>query len=142
MFSQEIRGFGAEKCTDGYPCNRFCAGEREGLVNVERIEVLKGPNAILAPSPFTRPVLAGCLGSRWTPTMSKVAFAKHLTLCQSKLRPLRYILYARMSPRWNFEAERILAGSTAPPVGRGGQIDGASREHALAPAVHSGLIFG
>ena len=42
-----IRGFGAERWTDGYPGNLFGAGDREGLVNVERIEVLKGPNAIL-----------------------------------------------------------------------------------------------
>lgn len=43
----KIRGFGAEKWTDGYPGNLFGAGDRDGLVNVERIEVLKGPNAIL-----------------------------------------------------------------------------------------------
>lgn len=43
----KIRGFGAERWTDGYPGNLFGAGDREGLVNVERIEVLKGPNAIL-----------------------------------------------------------------------------------------------
>ncbi len=42
-----IRGFGAERLTDGYPGNLFGAGDRDGLVNVERIEVLKGPNAIL-----------------------------------------------------------------------------------------------
>lgn len=43
----KIRGFGAERWTDGYPGNLFAAGDREGLVNVERIEVLKGPNSIV-----------------------------------------------------------------------------------------------
>lgn len=43
----KIRGFGAEQWVDGYAGNLFGAGDREGLVNVERIEVLKGPNAIL-----------------------------------------------------------------------------------------------
>ena len=42
-----IRGFGAEQWTDGYAGNLFMAGDRDGLVNVERIEVLKGPNALL-----------------------------------------------------------------------------------------------
>lgn len=42
-----IRGFGAEQWTDGYAGNLFLAGDREGLVNVERIEVLKGPNALI-----------------------------------------------------------------------------------------------
>ena len=42
-----IRGFGAEQWTDGYAGNLFLAGDREGLVNVERVEVLKGPNALL-----------------------------------------------------------------------------------------------
>ncbi|HTP61845.1 MAG TPA: TonB-dependent receptor [Burkholderiales bacterium] len=42
-----IRGFGAEQWTDGYAGNLFLAGDRDGLVNVERIEVLKGPNALL-----------------------------------------------------------------------------------------------
>lgn len=43
----KIRGFGAEQWIDGYAGNLFGAGDREGLVNVERIEVLKGPNALL-----------------------------------------------------------------------------------------------
>jgi len=43
----KIRGFGAELWTDGFGGNLFVAGDREGLVNVERVEVLKGPNAIL-----------------------------------------------------------------------------------------------
>ena len=43
----KIRGFGAEMWTDGYPGNLFLAGDRDGLANVERIEVLKGPNALL-----------------------------------------------------------------------------------------------
>jgi iron complex outermembrane receptor protein len=42
-----IRGFGAEMWIDGYPGNLFLAGDRDGLANVERIEVLKGPNALL-----------------------------------------------------------------------------------------------
>ncbi len=42
-----IRGFGAEMWSDGYPGNLFLAGDRDGLANVERIEVLKGPNALL-----------------------------------------------------------------------------------------------
>lgn len=45
--SFKIRGFGAEQWVDGYAGNLFGAGDREGLVNVERIEVLKGPNALL-----------------------------------------------------------------------------------------------
>lgn len=43
----KIRGFGAEMWIDGYPGNLFLAGDRDGLANVERIEVLKGPNALL-----------------------------------------------------------------------------------------------
>lgn len=43
----KIRGFGAELWTDGFSGNLFVAGDREGLVNVERVEVLKGPNAIV-----------------------------------------------------------------------------------------------
>jgi len=43
----KIRGFGADLWTDGFPGNAFVTGDRDGLVNVERIEVLKGPNAIL-----------------------------------------------------------------------------------------------
>ncbi|EKS40288.1 TonB-dependent siderophore receptor [Afipia clevelandensis] len=42
-----IRGFGAEMWVDGYPGNLFVAGDRDGLANVERIEVLKGVNALL-----------------------------------------------------------------------------------------------
>ena len=43
----KIRGFDAETWIDGYPGNLFVAGDRDGLANVERIEVLKGPNALL-----------------------------------------------------------------------------------------------
>jgi iron complex outermembrane recepter protein len=42
----KIRGFGAEQWRDGL-VNLYNVGDRDGLVNVERIEVLKGPNAIL-----------------------------------------------------------------------------------------------
>jgi len=42
-----IRGFRADTWIDGFAGNLFVAGDRDGLVNVERIEVLKGPNAIL-----------------------------------------------------------------------------------------------
>lgn len=42
----KIRGFGAEMWRDGLNVP-YLAGDRDGLVNVERIEVLKGPNAIL-----------------------------------------------------------------------------------------------
>ena len=42
-----IRGFGAEQWTDGYAGNLFLAGDHDALVNVERIEVLKGPNALI-----------------------------------------------------------------------------------------------
>ncbi|MFT3938098.1 TonB-dependent siderophore receptor [Rhodopseudomonas sp.] len=42
----KIRGFGAELWRDGM-VNVYNTGDRDGLVNVERIEVLKGPNAIL-----------------------------------------------------------------------------------------------
>jgi iron complex outermembrane receptor protein len=41
-----IRGFSAEQLLDGYT-QYYNAGDREGLVNVERIEVLKGANAVL-----------------------------------------------------------------------------------------------
>ena len=41
-----IRGFAAEQLLDGYT-QYYNAGDREGLVNVERIEVLKGANAVL-----------------------------------------------------------------------------------------------
>ena len=42
----KIRGFGAEQWRDGL-VNVYNLGDRDGIVNVERIEVLKGPNAIL-----------------------------------------------------------------------------------------------
>ncbi|MEQ1591707.1 MAG: TonB-dependent siderophore receptor [Thiobacillaceae bacterium] len=42
-----IRGFGAEQWTDGYAGNLFLTGDTQGLVNVDRIEILKGPNALL-----------------------------------------------------------------------------------------------
>lgn len=41
-----IRGFPAEQWVDGLP-SFYNAGNRDSLVNAERIEVLKGPNAIL-----------------------------------------------------------------------------------------------
>lgn len=41
-----IRGFPAEQWRDGLPI-LYNAGDRDGLVNVERIEVLKGPSSIL-----------------------------------------------------------------------------------------------
>jgi len=43
----KIRGFGAELWTDGFAGNLFVAGDRDGLVNVERVEVLKGPSAVV-----------------------------------------------------------------------------------------------
>lgn len=42
----KIRGFGAEQWRDGL-VNLNNLGDRDGIANVERIEVLKGPNAIL-----------------------------------------------------------------------------------------------
>lgn len=42
----KIRGFAADQWRDGF-ANMYNNGDRDGLVNVERIEVLKGPNAIL-----------------------------------------------------------------------------------------------
>ncbi|UFZ02739.1 TonB-dependent siderophore receptor [Bradyrhizobium ontarionense] len=44
--SARIRGFAAEQWLDGLT-SYYNAGNRDSLVNVERIEVLKGPNAIL-----------------------------------------------------------------------------------------------
>jgi iron complex outermembrane receptor protein len=44
--SARIRGFPAEQWLDGLT-TYYNAGNRDSLVNVERIEVLKGPNAIL-----------------------------------------------------------------------------------------------
>jgi iron complex outermembrane recepter protein len=41
-----IRGFGAQQWLDGLNVN-YDAGDRDSFANVERIEVLKGPNAIL-----------------------------------------------------------------------------------------------
>ena len=41
-----IRGFGAQQWLDGLPVN-YDTGDRDSIANVERIEVLKGPNAIL-----------------------------------------------------------------------------------------------
>ena len=41
-----IRGFGAQQWLDGLPVN-YDTGDRDSFANVERIEVLKGPNAIL-----------------------------------------------------------------------------------------------
>lgn len=41
-----VRGFAAEHLQDGSNLN-YNAGDRESTVNVERIEVLKGPNAVL-----------------------------------------------------------------------------------------------
>ena len=41
-----IRGFAGEQWLDGIP-TYYNAGDRDSIVNVERIEVLKGPNAIL-----------------------------------------------------------------------------------------------
>jgi iron complex outermembrane receptor protein len=46
FYPLKIRGFGAEQWRDGL-VNLYAVGNRDGLVNVERIEVLKGPNAIL-----------------------------------------------------------------------------------------------
>lgn len=42
----KIRGFGAEQWLDGLPVF-YNTGDRDSFVNVERIEVLKGPSAIL-----------------------------------------------------------------------------------------------
>jgi iron complex outermembrane receptor protein len=46
LWQLRIRGFPAEQWTDGL-VNVYATGNRDGLANVERIEVLKGPNAIL-----------------------------------------------------------------------------------------------
>lgn len=43
----KIRGFGAELWTDGFAGNLFVAGDRDGLVNVERVEIMKGPSAVV-----------------------------------------------------------------------------------------------
>lgn len=42
-----IRGFGADQWIDGFAGNLFMAGDHDSLINVERIEVLKGPNAVI-----------------------------------------------------------------------------------------------
>ncbi|MCE9520971.1 MAG: TonB-dependent siderophore receptor [Alphaproteobacteria bacterium] len=44
--STNIRGFAAEQWLDGI-ASFYNAGDRDSLVNAERIEILKGPNAIL-----------------------------------------------------------------------------------------------
>lgn len=44
--SMYIRGFPAEMLVDGFT-TFYNGGDRDSLINVERIEVLKGPNAIL-----------------------------------------------------------------------------------------------
>ncbi|MET4204897.1 TonB-dependent siderophore receptor [Bradyrhizobium sp. LA6.12] len=41
-----IRGFAAQQWLDGIPVN-YDTGDRDSFANVERIEILKGPNAIL-----------------------------------------------------------------------------------------------
>lgn len=43
----KIRGFGADQWVDGFAGNLFMAGDHDSLVNVERIEILKGPNAVV-----------------------------------------------------------------------------------------------
>ncbi|QCK88050.1 TonB-dependent siderophore receptor [Phreatobacter aquaticus] len=44
--NHKVRGFAAERLTDGLP-NYFDAGARDLLVNVERVELLRGPQALL-----------------------------------------------------------------------------------------------
>jgi iron complex outermembrane receptor protein len=51
----KIRGFGAEQWLDGLPVP-YNVGNRSALANVERIEVLKGANAILYGGGFGAPV--------------------------------------------------------------------------------------
>ncbi|MEQ1614430.1 MAG: TonB-dependent siderophore receptor [Hyphomicrobiaceae bacterium] len=46
MQQMKIRGFPAEKWLDGLPLT-YDSGDKDSLVNIERIEVLKGPSAIL-----------------------------------------------------------------------------------------------
>ena len=50
-----IRGFSAETYRDGRPLT-LSAGDRESLANVERVEVLKGPSALLYASGLGAPV--------------------------------------------------------------------------------------
>ncbi|MEM7056544.1 MAG: TonB-dependent siderophore receptor [Pseudomonadota bacterium] len=42
-----LRGFQTEQFQDGFTVYQYAPGDRESLINVERIEVLKGPSAIL-----------------------------------------------------------------------------------------------
>ena len=42
-----IRGFAAEQFRDGLSLYQYAPGDRESLIDVERIEVVKGPSAIL-----------------------------------------------------------------------------------------------
>jgi iron complex outermembrane receptor protein len=42
-----LRGFSAEQFLDGLTLYQYAPGDRESLINVERIEVVKGPTAIL-----------------------------------------------------------------------------------------------
>lgn len=46
QLNHKVRGFPAERLTDGLP-NYYDAGARDLLVNVERIELLRGPQAVL-----------------------------------------------------------------------------------------------
>lgn len=46
LYPYTIRGFGAQAWLDGMVMP-FSAGDRDSMVNIERIEILKGPNAIL-----------------------------------------------------------------------------------------------
>jgi len=46
QLNPKVRGFPAERVTDGLP-NYYDAGARDLTVNIERIEVLKGPQGVL-----------------------------------------------------------------------------------------------
>jgi iron complex outermembrane receptor protein len=46
QLNHKVRGFAAERLTDGLP-NYFDGGARDLLINVERIEVMRGPQAVL-----------------------------------------------------------------------------------------------
>lgn len=61
--SGKIRGFFSEQRLDGLPTT-YSPGHRDGIANVERIEVLKGPDAILS---------AGGLGSPLGGTLNVVS---------------------------------------------------------------------
>jgi iron complex outermembrane receptor protein len=50
-----IRGFTAETYRDGMPLT-YSAGDRESMANVERIEVLKGPSALMYASSLGAPI--------------------------------------------------------------------------------------